>query len=1037
MMTDPAATSSIGELLVQWLPLVTSATPAVADLAARVLNEATGVAVVDGTLGAGKRLAALRQRLLEYATEAKKPPENHDLQRAVYVSFLGATEVIFQTRLIQLGQKIDLSWFEGLRRDLLSRLPSTAPVTLGLNEPEIQGLNRRLEELRQEQAISETLSVADLQSRMPFGIDVIVLRDLIGQKPIGDTLLAAILVHSPWYRHSGDSIAALARENLWAYMARFFAEEVKSQDRVAKILNAQMLADTGVSIEELKSELGQVATSLKELREVIKSQTDSFSDMAPSFEELTLPVEPCAMADRFLDAIPPTLSDIASEFDIRRTVFCGRDGLQESVRECLTRNSGSLLISMSGPSGGGKSVLAMRLAYDCLREGFKVFKLLPDWECSDAIGIQIRRILDSFGRPALFVLDGAAGLIRKGIRPVDIFRTAKGVKTSCALLFIENWRLFRPTEFGNSALNVGEAKHFSVLPLTTTELGALVDRIMELETGGRVKEVRCHFSKEKRLALCSEDRDRLVVAALLILRYGRRVADILAHEFSAIRSDAVRDAYISTVLCSGLGLSVPKAIITKVLRSRGVLQPLDFWKQFLEIIADSNGAVSLRHPRFYQYLAPIVIPEPHDRADLLTELLSHADVNANEERNFVLDIFSYHKRISNLLLRDKTSIEHWIADVHRHLSIMPAVCRRTGYVCLAQLERDSLHDFGKADEFFGAAISCDPTFAFAYRQRSWNLLRAGRLTEAEKSADEAADTFPDDAKTLSDSACVLQYCGPEGFRRASRLFGEALKIELEDTDLRKEVLKRVERHQEASGVLQYYVLEGNDLPDQVLEELKAPWYLWRLRKGVRRALKAQLGSLLRDVEVDPDDVEDVIHNAGGARDDVLDALIRANAARLEYQQWYHAGKQIDVDTVEGLFVKALHTLGARHGESEPFVRTWYGTFLKEVRQDFVAAEREYRLAIDQAQKLSGRNNDYPLRNEPMLLNNLALLLMHAARTRTLNKRVLEEAESLLNTAIDEMVKRQSKFLWPLESAEELKLLKGEFHQESSGETHRL
>src|SRR5437588_11939100 len=111
-MTDPAAASSIGELLVQWLPLVTSSSPAVADVVARVFNEATGVAAVHTAIRAGKGIDAVRQRLLNYAKNSRKPPENHDLQRAVYVSFLCATEVIYETRLNQLGQKVDISWFE-------------------------------------------------------------------------------------------------------------------------------------------------------------------------------------------------------------------------------------------------------------------------------------------------------------------------------------------------------------------------------------------------------------------------------------------------------------------------------------------------------------------------------------------------------------------------------------------------------------------------------------------------------------------------------------------------------------------------------------------------------------------------------------------------------------------------------------------------------------------------------------------------------------------------------------------------------------
>jgi tetratricopeptide (TPR) repeat protein len=592
-------------------------------------------------------------------------------------------------------------------------------------------------------------------------------------------------------------------------------------------------------------------------------------------------------------------------------------------------------------------------------------------------------------------------------------------------MFIENWRLFSPYESILGPSSVSESKHFSVFPLTTTELRALLDRLIELETSGRVKEVRCHLSKETRFALCSEDRDRLVAAALLMFRYGRRIADILTEEFNAIDDAALRYAYLSIVVCSGVGLSLPKTIIRKMQKDQGLPQRGDFWKRLAELTSEEDGAISLRHPRFYQHIAPTVIPNPDDRGDLLTDAILHADHDENDELNFVLDVFGHRKQITYLLRRDKSAIERWKSNTKRQLRLMPTIWRRDGYVCLGQLERDSLHDSDSAAEFFEAAISCDPTFRFAYRQRSWNLLRAGRLKDAQQSANQAVDLFPGDAKTLVDSACVLQYCSQEGFRRAGQLFATALTIESGDTDLRHELLRRLDRYREAEAVFKYYILTDDDLPDQILEELKAPWYLWRVRKGIQRALKGELGSLLRYADVDADKVEDVVLSVGKGRDEVLDALVKANTARLEYQQWYHGGKQIDLVAVEKLFVKALERLEARHGESEPFVRTWYGTFLKEVKQDYAAAERQYRLAIKHADQIPGPKKDYPIRNEPMLLNNLALLLMHAARTGKNRASVFKEAEILLNTATGEVTKRQSNFLWPFDTAEELRLLRAE------------
>lgn len=347
-------------------------------------------------------------------------------------------------------------------------------------------------------------------------------------------------------------------------------------------------------------------------------------DVAPSFERLALPKEPSATADSFLDAMPPTLADMAAGYDTYRTHYHGPNGLRETVMSWLSRASGPLLASISGPSGAGKTVTALRLAYDCLECDRPVFKLLPDWACSDSIGIQIRRLLSQDPFPSVFIIDNAGSLPRKGVQPADIVRSVEDIATPFVLLLAENWRLFAPFELPLLGIDASRARHFLVKALNTRELSDLLDRVIELETGQRVKDVRCHLSKERRLALCSQDRDRLVAAALLIFRYGRHVADILIDEFNAIENEAIKHVYLCLIVCAGLGVAVSRAIIRLLAKDHGAPGSY-FWSGLAQVTAESDGAFSIRHPLFYRHLSPALIPNAHDRADIIGSVITHAD----------------------------------------------------------------------------------------------------------------------------------------------------------------------------------------------------------------------------------------------------------------------------------------------------------------------------------------------------------------------------------------------------------------------------
>src|SRR5213594_682279 len=124
--------ASLGHFLMQALPFVThSLSPELSEAVGKFIEEVAVVFSAHSAAHVGaQQLRAIQQRLLSYAQKEIKPPENHDLQKAFYVSFLRATEVMYLARLEQLGWKQPtVSWVTGLVHNVLGKLRPW-PITI-------------------------------------------------------------------------------------------------------------------------------------------------------------------------------------------------------------------------------------------------------------------------------------------------------------------------------------------------------------------------------------------------------------------------------------------------------------------------------------------------------------------------------------------------------------------------------------------------------------------------------------------------------------------------------------------------------------------------------------------------------------------------------------------------------------------------------------------------------------------------------------------------------------------------------------------
>ena len=744
------------------------------------------------------------------------------------------------------------------------------------------------------------------------------------------------------------------------------------------------------------------------------------TDVTPSFAKLET-VSAAEYADDFLDVKAPHMGDIVAGFDIKRSIYADDDGLKQYALGLLADAKGKHLVTISGQPGAGKSVLALQLAHDCLANGYAVYNLYIDWLRPESLASQIRAAAEQEKVPCVFIFDGAANLARGETNLLDVYSSLGDVDVPVLLVGIEAWQLLKPAEVEGLRNEGSEARHFTVHRLSDRELEEFVDHVIEMEKSGKVQDVRCSLSKASRIALCSEERDRYPATALLIFRYGRSVADILIEEYDSLAGSFAQEIYTYIITFSGLGLEIPRSCISRILR-RQPKRETGFWELLDRVTSLVEGRLGLRHNIFFRHIAPYAIPNVSDRANVIIDvLLSMSEENPIED-DFAQALFSKVKPIASLLGRDEQAVEHFISDGRdvSHDEVQPHW--RTGWLtCLGRISSIVLLDHETAELCFAAAISAYPRNKFALRERSWNLLRAGKNDLAEQAARDAIEEFPSDVTTLVRSATVLQFTTESGFDLAGELFERALELDPEHDEARK----KQESYEDAAAYKRYLSSSWEGIEDEILDRLRTPWFVWTFRKGVRssrgnKAVRGKLSGLIQDPLGDIDQIREVTGEAQRSSDKFTKALVLANLARAEYVQWYQGGFEVDFDKIEQMFKDALSD-----APREPFIRTWYGTFLKEVRKDSSAAEKNYRDAIDLASQYKRRDGKKPFENHPMLLNNLALLLMQEARLETDPTAKFMEAQTLLDAAIEKIDTDNSNFQWPKDTHADLIRLKKE------------
>ena len=373
-MADPA---TIGLLLLNTIPFITRAlSPELLRTFSGFVDELLELSAAHAAAGLGKEtIKELSARLRAYAQNPTKAPENHDLQKAFYGSFLCATDMIYQVRLSQLGVGIrEVPCLVGLRNHILEGLRSASLTNLSLTENEKDYLVRKRKEIATELRDYRSLSQPQLEQKLPVQPDTEVLTLLTSsarKRPSleeNSVLLVAHMVErSPWYADVSDEVKTIARNALLETQIAFFAEAVKSDQRVQAILTNEILASINIDVKGLVSGLRtatewikKVESELRELKNLVEAK----------FKKHFQVIDDSFLKNQEKESLRPFLTISVGDWPfVVQSQGIERDLTEEVTGRILAPRTRAAFQIIRGEPGSGKTTLLRQIGAKLVEKG--------------------------------------------------------------------------------------------------------------------------------------------------------------------------------------------------------------------------------------------------------------------------------------------------------------------------------------------------------------------------------------------------------------------------------------------------------------------------------------------------------------------------------------------------------------------------------------------------------------------------------------------------------------------------------------------
>lgn len=714
-------------------------------------------------------------------------------------------------------------------------------------------------------------------------------------------------------------------------------------------------------------------------------------------------------ADDFYHAFPVDFSHIMQDFDIPRTLYGRKNGLQDNI---LGKNADkNNRIVLTGNSGVGKSTLLMRIAIDAIAADRVVYILKNSGWSPYKLFNEINSKL-TLHKNAIFIFDEHWSY-DEAFNPLDLDASLELENANQGtFIFCYKSNDFH-AQYTHQKLKRLKWLNFTLAGLDEPELDELVHKLDDYERSGKIS-VREHgLSISQRREFILKDSSRNLALCLLKFRYGTEFRQILKDDYLSIKDDTLKAAFNIICLCSHLNISLNSDTLHKGVNyfESPKLTALEYELHgFIQL--DENHQVKVSHPVLQQVLYPFIFDNPQKVVHCLIKLLTGLDLITKQSVNLL------HSLLNLSCDRLYPALDYQFDHVNNiHQELLSKLNKKEDSpiksTMLALVHGSSGHarktlskDLVLATNSFNQSLKHKPSYYFALRQLAWIAIYNKQYDVALEFVDKISPHIAKIAHPLK-WVKIACYCGIDGYREAKLLISKLLKAYPNSQQIKDEHQKFLKNYDDTLTQFDYL----QRLPDDFYDQLGADIEFWqyhykdskdKLNKKVLYHLRANLRGKQNNqlnLEQIKNASTDKIRN-----NKEFVALYRANIARSMFTAWSNELQEIDDEKIDSLFKQSLKM------NKDPLVFSWYGTFIKDRKKDYTQALKSYNLGITplKNKEFSNLNNHLKFAYV-MLLNNKALLLWQSKEYKKLG---INSVTSLLQEAIRLVKKHNLKFHWP-------------------------
>lgn len=733
------------------------------------------------------------------------------------------------------------------------------------------------------------------------------------------------------------------------------------------------------------------------------------------FAKVPKNIQKSANADKLYNGHPPDWEDIAAGFDFRRTLYTSSGGIRDKIFGLLNRMEGIRFYFLTGVAGTGKSCILKRLAYDLSQTYKDVYYFSTDSDSHKdvrEIYDEVCALVENAHKSVVFLLDGCYKLIK----PKDYLQITKIIsqyyKKPILFVIAENNTNYHNLINDNNFVPGYLHEVLQLKLLDDSEIEQIFSKIKTLENDKKLTKIKRHLNISELIELCKTKYAKHLLVVFLQIRLGKRFPDIIKDECKNLKaideSGFTIIAYIIICLFSKLGVDTHAQLLFHYLGKPKWKGEEDIERNCSGIVIYSGRYYRPRHSIIGAEVFNIYLKAKNNKVfDILNEFL---DVNTQKLENSVADFVNEILAIKNIHLRLfelANEEENIVREFYENLANFPMTqgnLLRKYYTSYGLFEKQFLH-YERAISIF-KQIGDIRNNSFILRMISYCHLSLKNFKESGKFAIKAYHCTQKEEPLLN-IAILLRLNRNEYFLKAEEIFNRLSNSH--DENIKKECLKYF---QHLENIKALKISSNEEVNNFIISKIRPGLMHSNLHiNSSTAAPRIELFELLiNQQDYFIADINELKHVKV-----LFDRLDDANLKGLFYRMY---AKSIETklrqmeDVERNTEIDKLYCKSIELNEHDSFTHFFYAEFLKDFKNDFVGAEREYRRAIEVGDQ--SRHSEY--KRHPKFLNGLATLYLELLdRDLELTAEQLTKTRELLCEAIEQVNIRHMDFTLPMDN----------------------